>query len=363
MKTYIIISITTVLAFLVSIVAIPYVIKWANKTGVLAQPNHRTSHVVPTPSMGGVGIFLGLITVIPFLEYNMEWVTIFIVVTVMFVMGLLDDLYNMKSMLKLSIQLSCAVFLYFAGFTIDSLHGIFGIHEIPTVVSFVVTVLFIAGVTNAFNLIDGIDGLAGGISTINFLFFGLIFLMNNQVTYAIISITLCGALLGFLKYNFSPAKIFMGDAGSLFLGLLMSVFVIKTFQTNSSAELSVSLSVILIFLPVFDTIRLFAQRILKKKNPFTADKNHIHHLVVKMVSSHAKATTLICLFHSGLLGLTFLSMHLSTSILLTVLIGFLFVITLLFLVLILMVTIGQKIKKIKQKMNLITRKNTLLDNI
>ncbi|MFT4661434.1 MAG: UDP-GlcNAc:undecaprenyl-phosphate GlcNAc-1-phosphate transferase [Glaciecola sp.] len=363
MNIYVNIALATVLAFLVSYFVIPQVIKWANRKGVLAQHNHRASHVIPTPSMGGVGIFLGLMTVLPFLEYNIELIMIFITVTVMFVMGFWDDLHNMKSMVKLGIQLGCAVLLYFSGFTIDNLHGIFGIYELSVIVSFLITVLFIAGVTNAFNLIDGIDGLAGGISIINFLFFGLIFLMNNQFTYAIISIALSGALLGFLKYNFSPAKIFMGDAGSLFLGLLMSVFVIKTFQTNTSTELSVSLSIVLIFLPVFDTIRLFVQRILKKKSPFSADKNHLHHLVLKIVPNHTYATVIICLLHSGLLSVIFFENYFNKEIVLTFLVIASTLLVALFLIVIVSINLRQRILKLKESTQSIINKNKLLENI
>jgi UDP-N-acetylmuramyl pentapeptide phosphotransferase/UDP-N-acetylglucosamine-1-phosphate transferase len=313
--------------------------------------------------MGGIGIFLGLMTVLPFLEYNIEMIIVFIAIAVMFVMGFLDDLYNLKPMTKLLIQLGCAVALYFTGFEIDNLHGIFGIYEIPTIISFIITVFFIVGVTNAFNLIDGIDGLAGGISIINFLFFGIIFLMNNQTSYAIVAFTLSGALLGFLKYNFSPAKIFMGDTGSLFLGLLMSLFVIKTFQTNASTELSVSFSIILIFLPVFDTIRLFVQRILKRKSPFTADKNHLHHLVLKVVPSHTYATTIICLLHSCLLSLIFLGEYVNQEILLTILIILLVAVSTFFLGIIVIITLSQGLQKMKESIKLISNKNKLLENI
>jgi len=252
MNTYLQIIMIALIAFTFALLVIPRVIKRVNKKGLLAQPNHRTSHEIPTPSMGGIGIFLGLLTVLPFLDYSIEITVLMITVTVLFIVGFYDDVYEMKSIVKLIIQLICAMGLYFAGFAINSLHGIFGIHEISETFSFVLTILFIVGVTNAFNLIDGIDGLAGGISLINGLFFGFIFLLNNQTSYVIIAFALVGAILGFLKYNYHPAKIFMGDTGSLFLGLLMSIFVIKTLQTNTSRDMSVSLVVILILASNFE---------------------------------------------------------------------------------------------------------------
>lgn len=363
MNTYFLILIPTVLALLISLLVIPQVIKWVNKKGFLAQPNHRTSHVIPTPSMGGVGIFLGLLIVLPFLDFTTEIIVVLASVTVLFVSGFWDDCYEMKSLIKLFIQVGCAIALYLAGFKIDNLHGIMGFNELPEVVSCLLTIVLITGVTNAFNLIDGIDGLAGGVSLINSFFFGLIFLMNNQFNYAVIAFVLCGALLGFLKYNFSPAKIFMGDTGSLFLGLLMSIFMIKTFQTNISTELSVSGSVVLIFLPVFDTIRLFGQRILKKKSPFLADKNHLHHLVLRVMPKHMHSTLAILFLHSGLLALTFIGVYFNSNLVLTILIFLLLTIVSLFLSFVIILGMWQKIQKIRQSIKAILGKNKLLENI
>jgi len=193
--------------------------------------------------------------------------------------------------------------------------------------------------------------------------FGVIFLVNNQFTFALIAFALSGAIVGFLKYNFFPAKIFMGDTGSLFLGLLMSVFVIKTFQTNTSAELSISLSVVLIFLPVFDTLRLFAKRILKNKSPFLADKNHLHHLVLKIVPNHAYATGIICFLHGILLSLILLQNYLKGELLLTILIVSLALLVTLFLVLVVFLELKQNIYNLKKMVKSITRKNQLLEKI
>ncbi len=363
MKDLIQIAVPALLALIIALIIIPVVIKWVNKRGFLAVPNHRTSHTIPTPSMGGIGVYIGLLAILPFLIFNFEIATLLICVTILFFAGFWDDRFDMKSLVKLAVQLICAIALYAVGFRIDNLHGIMGIHEIPAIWSSMITIVFIVGVTNAFNLIDGIDGLAGGVSLINSFFFGLIFLMNNQINYAVIAFALCGALLGFLKYNFSPAKIFMGDTGSLFLGLLMSVFIIKTLQTNINTELSISVSLILVFLPVFDTLRIFMFRILKKKSPFSADKNHLHHLVLKITPNHKHATLLICLFHCSLLSLVFLRTYLDSSVLLTSLIGLLLVLSTFFMLVILIIEIVQKIQKMKQSIRLIKSRNNLLKNI
>jgi UDP-GlcNAc:undecaprenyl-phosphate GlcNAc-1-phosphate transferase len=363
MKTYVLIAVPVILALFSSLGIIPFVIKWVNKKGLLVQLNDRTSHDIPTPTMGGIGIFLGFLMVLPFITYDTEIITLLIGVVVLFVTGFIDDCYDLKSLLKFAIQLGCASIIYWGGFRINNLHGILGINEIPELVSCLVTIVFITGVTNAFNLIDGIDGLAGGISLINAFFFGLIFIMNDQLNFALIAFVLCGSIVGFLKYNFSPAKIFMGDTGSLFLGLLMSVFMIKTFQTNASAELSVAGSVALIFIPVFDTIRLFADRILNKKSPFLADKNHLHHLVLKVIPKHTYATLTILCLHGLLLILTFMSFYLNSHVVLTILITLLILGVSLFLCIVIVVGLWEKVKLIKQMIKSKISKNTFLKNI
>jgi UDP-N-acetylmuramyl pentapeptide phosphotransferase/UDP-N-acetylglucosamine-1-phosphate transferase len=155
----------------------------------------------------------------------------------------------------------------------------------------------------------------------------------------------------------------MGDTGSLFLGLIMSVFIIKTLQTNVNTELSISVALILIFLPVFDTVRIFMLRILKKRSPFSADKNHLHHLVLNVVQNHSRATLLISLFHCSLLSLAFLRTYLSSSVLLTFLIALLLVLSIIFITTILAIRILQKLQKIKHSLKRIINKNNLLKNL
>ena len=358
-----IILLVVVASFLVALITIPFVIKWAHKSGKLAQINHRTSHDQPTPAMGGIGIFLGVIVVALFLELNTEILAVLGVVSILFITGLKDDLGEMKPLPKLLVQIACASIIMYFGLRIENLHGILGIYEIPFVLSLLVTLFFIVGVTNAFNLIDGINGLAGSIGVINATLFGLIFYFNNQETYALLAFAIVGSLLGFLRYNFGKAKIFMGDTGSLFLGLLMSVFVIKTFQSNTSSELSVPMALGLIFIPVFDTIRLFGKRILEKKSPLKADKNHLHHVVLKVMNSHLWATLAIAFIHMLLLVLVIVAMFYQQEIMLNVvLVSFLGLMVAFFSAFILL-GIVQKIKQLKKSMNTIIANNKLLENI
>ena len=319
MTTFILIS-TTILALIGSLLVIPQVIKLVNKKGLLAQPNHRTSHITPTPSLGGIGIFFGLIAVLPFLDFSLEIIALLIGSTALFIAGLWDDVYDMKSKTKFLIQIACAVGLYFSGFAIDNLYGFLGINEISGVFSFTLTLVFIVGVTNAFNLIDGINGLAGSITLINSLIFGIIFLINNQISFALIAFALCGSILGFLKFNFNPAKIFMGDTGSLFLGLIMSAFTIKVLQADVNMGTNIPLVAALIFLPVFDTLRVFSQRIMNGKSPFEADKNHLHHLVLNVSPLHHKATTILGVLHLSILGIAIATsaFHILSTILLMI---------------------------------------------
>lgn len=351
------------LAFLMAYLTIPYLIKWAYQKGRLAQTNHRSSHQIPTPALGGVSIFAGFLLVSLGLNFSLEIWAILIGVVLLFVTGWIDDMIEIRAKSKLAVQIVCAVLIYFSGLQIDQLHGIFGIHEIPHWTSFALTVLFIVGVTNAFNLIDGINGLAGSLAVINGCLFGLIFYSNGQMNYALLAFTMSASVLGFLPHNFPKAKIFMGDTGSLFLGLLMSVFVIKTLQTSTHNELSVSLALVPMFIPIFDTLRLFITRLLERKSPMEADKNHLHHLVVNVTLNHTRATLLIILFHVLLIAfvvvVSFYAGEMVIHNLLMILLGG----VVLFMSLFVGIELYNKIQQLRAHLRLLTNNNRLLEKL
>jgi len=294
-------------SFIISLLVIPIVIHWSKKRNLLDAPNHRASHSVPTPTLGGIGIFIASFSAILIWSKAplFSEITIFLgAILVFFVVGLRDDLTDLRASLKFFIQLFLSFLIAYSGIRIQSLHGLFGIYELHVVAQYVLTTIVIAGVTNAINLLDGINGLAGGISFINLMVFAFLFFKYKNQVYVVAAISLAGGVLGFLRYNFNKAKIFMGDTGSLLLGFSLAVFGIKFLQigADSSAQ-SLLIVVGLMTLPVFDTVRVFALRIVKGNSPFTADKTHVHHLLLKLGLSHMWSSIVLYLVNLILVGM------------------------------------------------------------
>ena len=176
------------------------------------------------------------------------------------------------------------------------MHGFLGIYEIPHVASIVLTIFTIIVITNSFNLIDGVDGLAGSLGLLTTLVFGTYFLIAGQITYAVMAFALSGSIIAFLIYNFSPAKIFMGDTGSLLLGLINAILVIKFINIagNSAVTLplqaSPAIGFAILMIPLFDTLRVFALRIFDRRSPFSPDRTHVHHFLLDIGLSHRMVT-------------------------------------------------------------------------
>jgi UDP-GlcNAc:undecaprenyl-phosphate GlcNAc-1-phosphate transferase len=209
---------------------------------------------------------------------------------------------------NLSFNLAVASLIAFSGIRITSFNGLLGIYDLPLAIQYLLTLIVITGITNAFNLIDGIDGLAGGLGFMSLIVLGLFLTLSGDTNTAIAAFALAGALLGFLYYNFNPARIFMGDTGSLVLGFVVSVLCIKLLQLNINAQTPLLphapvFVTGIVLIPVFDTIRVFSLRMWKGKSPFTPDKTHIHHLLTTNGWSHSFTSKLICTVH-GIVLLT-----------------------------------------------------------
>jgi UDP-N-acetylmuramyl pentapeptide phosphotransferase/UDP-N-acetylglucosamine-1-phosphate transferase len=220
---------------------------------------------------------------------------------ILFIMGLKDDLSGVNSSTKFLVQFIVALILVVAGdIRLTSMYGVFGIYDLPFAISSALSILVIIMIVNAFNLIDGIDGLAGITGIIaNSIFAGL-FIYTHQYELAIISLVLVGAILGFLKFNLTPAKIFMGDTGSLFIGLISVVMAIKLIELNKFETAGIpqivsapALTVAILIGPIFDTIRVFFIRIMSGISPFTADRNHIHHRILRLGYTHLQTTMIL----------------------------------------------------------------------
>lgn len=348
---------------IVSYLIIPVIINWAKKSGKLAETNHRTSHEIPTPALGGIGVFLGVIIIIPFLDISFSMLATLIGISILFSAGLVDDLKELTPKLKLFIQILCAIILYLSGIKLDSLHGVLGIKELPELISFFLTIIFVVGVTNAFNLIDGINGLAGSLALVNCFLFGFLFLANGQNSFALLAFATAFSILGFLPYNLVNAKIFMGDTGSLFLGLLMSVFVIIAFQASAYKPLQLSLAMVPMIIPIFDTLRLFVTRMLERRSPMHADKNHLHHWVVRTTKNHLKATVLITILHLLLIGFVSFQLILGKELVLESMIVLLISGVILFLAFFVGFETYHGIKQERSHLKLLNTNNRLLEKL
>lgn len=250
---------------------------------------------------------------------QVEYKNVFVAPFILLLMGVIDDRYDLRATIKLAIQLVLAHFVFEQGIRIESLHGLMGIYQLAPWAQYVLTVVVITGVVNAFNLMDGIDGLAAGIAIFGFLVFGILSWLTGQVMMALVFFTLIGSLISFLRYNLSKKqKIFMGDAGSIVIGFVLVVSSIALLQVSRSSEHHslVILGVItVLFVPVVDSLRVYRRRAKSGKSPFSADKTHLHHLILSTGLQHKRATVLILAIITflmvlgvlgfNLLGLTF----------------------------------------------------------
>lgn len=291
-------------SFALTFVAIPSIISVARKKKLFDEPDHRKSHTANTSSLGGIGIFAGtLFSIImwtPF-KYFGDLQYILCAFIIIFLIGAKDDIDPISPSKKLLGQLFAAAILVFkANIRLTSLYGIFGIGALPEYVSIVLSIFTIIVIINAFNLIDGINGLSGGLGLLISITMGTWFFLIDRVDIAIVAFSLAGSLIAFLKYNVTPAQIFMGDTGSLLLGLVCSILAIlfidlhKDLGDNQYAFKSApSLAIAVMILPLFDTLRVFIIRILNGKSPFYPDRSHIHHLMIDCGLSHMNATYIL----------------------------------------------------------------------
>jgi len=304
-------------SFAITYLAVPSIILVAKAKNLYDEPSERTSHYFKKPTLGGMAIFAGLIFSITFwTDFSQCWRLQYLLaaITIISFIGLYDDIIGLPPFKKAMGQLIASFILVVWGnIRITYFFGIFGLYELPYIVSILFSAFTIFIIINAFNFIDGIDGLASTLGIIVSLTFGIYFFMLKDFNQeAIVSFSLVGSLIAFLIYNMSPAKIFMGDTGSLMIGLIIAVLTIEFIEINKfpaypyyvhSAPV-VAIGILLI--PLFDLLRVFTIRIYKRKSPFSPDKNHIHHLLLKIGYSHNFATFLMSVFSLFIIFLVFL---------------------------------------------------------
>lgn len=292
----------TTIAFIITFFSIPVIILIANKKKLYDIPNERKIHTSGISSLGGVGIFLGAffsVILASFINESYVLLPFLAALFILFFTGLKDDVIALSARKKFIVQLiAAAIIIHLGGLRIESFYGFLGINEIPFYLSYPLTYLTIVLIINAYNLIDGVDGLSGSLGILGCFIFGVYFYFSGEITFAITSFCFAASILGFLIYNFNPAKIFMGDSGSLILGLLMATFSLKLLSgpsqiLNIPITANIALVVAILIVPLTDTIRVFAIRIYRRRSPFTPDRNHIHHLLLDCGFSHS-GVALVC---------------------------------------------------------------------
>lgn len=323
-------------AFIVTIIVIPPIISLINKYRLYDVPNARKEHINPIPTMGGIaiigGMMVSMILWFPFTNHIAQ-VSVLFSIVVLFALGIMDDLKDLSARYKFIIQIAVAALIALSGIRITSFDGLFGIHDLPMAAQYTMTILAIVGITNAFNLIDGIDGLAGGLGFMSLIILGIFLTMSGDANTAIIAFALAGGILAFLYFNFNPAKIFMGDTGSLVLGFVISVLCIRLMQINvlvpNPIVLNAPVFVLgVVLIPFFDTVRVFSLRIWKGKSPFEADRTHIHHLLTNAGFNHGFAAKLICFMHGFILIEAYWLRNLRPEVVAGILISFMLLATL-----------------------------------
>jgi len=292
-----------VASFVVTLALTPWAKKVAIKVGAVDKPKARGLHSKETPRLGGLAMFIGFMVAMGIAAFvaedfrSLEFAGFLVGGIVIVGIGILDDIYNLRAYIKLAVQIAVALIVVFTGTQIDfigwNLPDFFDNFAIP------LTVLWIVGIINAVNFVDGVDGLAAGISSIAAIFLTILCIMTGSPLAVVFAIALAGSCLGFLPRNFSPAEIFMGDTGATFLGYVLAVSsIIGVYK--SYALLSVVIVGFALALPIMDTVYVTVCRILKRKNPMTADRGHFHHKLIDKGWSHKR--TVVFLYAASVLA-------------------------------------------------------------
>jgi len=307
-------------AFAITYFLIPPIVRTALAKQLYDEPGARSSHALPTPSLGGVGIFGGIFIAIllwppPASFANLQYLLVAIIIV--FLTGVKDDLAPMSAKKKLLAQLLAAgIIVYVADIRLESFHGMLGwSNAMPYGLSLLLSVFTILVIMNAFNLIDGINGLGGGIGVVVFSTLGAWFYLTGSMPYATLAFAGAGAFLAFLRFNLiPPAQTFMGDTGSLVLGTIVAILTLAFIARNGELPLAhpwrVStapvVAITIISIPLFDTLRVFTTRSFRGFSPFSPDRRHIHHLLIDSGHTHLAATGILVLTNIAVIALVFL---------------------------------------------------------
>jgi len=323
-------------SFLVVLITTPSLIKVAKLKHLVDVPTEdRKLHIRRVPTIGGIIIFASIlfsftiwIPINPFLDATVlaergneiKYLTAALII--LFFIGIKDDIIGVSPVKKLvSLGLVGFILVVMGDFRITSFDGLLGLYEIPYWASLLLSFFVYIVVVNAFNLIDGVDGLAAGEGFLIGILFGVWFYLSNNIAIALLAFTLSGAMLGFLVFNFFPAKIFMGDSGSMTIGAITSLLAIWLISYDNSAMIyplnefkTPIVAMTILAYPLTDTLRIFSIRIMQGTSPFAADRNHIHHVLLRNGLSHRQVVLSILLFNILMVGMAFFTVKLNPNI-------------------------------------------------
>lgn len=314
-----IITLSTIIAFLVALLTFPYALKLAERYNIVDNPDARKLQRVPIPLLGGLVVFCGVLAgVICYygFEKSPQFPLGILGMIIMLIVGTWDDMRGLSVKVRFVVEvLTVLGLMMFARASIDNLHGLWGVHEMPIVVTYILSVVAGVGIINAMNLIDGIDGYSSGYGMFACSCFALLFCYNGKPATMMIALVTAASLLPFFLHNVfgKKTKMFIGDGGTLMLGVLMTMFVFSALTSRSKCMFldRLNFSVIayalaILSIPVFDTLRVMIARITRGKSPFSPDKTHLHHLFIDMGFSHLGAAFTIIALNAGVVWLWYL---------------------------------------------------------
>ncbi|KMQ65885.1 UDP-N-acetylmuramyl pentapeptide phosphotransferase [Chryseobacterium sp. FH2] len=336
---YVKIGLGFIFSFLISFFSVPTIIKISRRKNLMDEPGVRSSHLRKIPNLGGIAVFysIGICASIFAYELFELYKFLFASMIILLYIGVMDDIVVMRAYKKLVAQIIVSALIVIGSdIRIRSLFGIFGIFELGYFVSILFSIITFIILINAFNLIDGIDGLAGGYSIICSALFGISYYRLGEYNYplVVLSVVIIGAVLAFLYYNLSnyrTNKIFMGDTGSMLLGFLLAftsicfidIFIDKSLPGVPKYHLQSApvIAVAILILPIVDTLNVIFVRLYNRKSPFDADKNHIHHKLLKLDLTHRRSSFYIILYYLFIVAIAYCFRHFNINLLLLIVIA------------------------------------------
>ena len=323
---YLKVVLSFVFSFLITWYSIPTIIKISRRKNLMDEPGQRSSHERKIPNLGGIAMFFSIAVCASIFAYQLFdlYKFLFALLVILLYVGVMDDIVVMRAYKKLLAQVVVATLLVIGSdVRIRSLFGVFGVYELNYFLSVIFSIVTFIILVNAYNLIDGIDGLAGVYGVICFSLFGISYYRLGEYNYplVILSTTIIGTVIGFLYYNLSDRskKIFMGDTGSMLLGFLltftsicfMDIFIVKKVQGAVFYHLNTApvMAIAIMILPIVDTLNVIIIRLAEKRSPFDADKNHIHHKLLKLGITHKRATLYIISYYLFIVIISYFLRH------------------------------------------------------